>query len=384
VLLGKDIGPIALDARSLNREHLRGIGRCVWELISRGSARHGIQWELFADRPDLPLHLPPVAGLKVHQFECRGYRFHSWEQFGLPRRVSKARASLLHGPASQIPWWQPVPAIVTLHDTIPWQQDEPAWPRGWYTDRVLPRAFHKCAAIITISENSRRDIVSLWPKLADKLHVIPNGVGDAYLQTSPGPLSEILRSNGVREPYLLYFGGEIARKRLDWAIRVLDRLAEPRINLVICGVERAAHARIREQAKPELRDRLLFSPFIPEGEMPRLYQNAIAVLYPTLYEGFGLPALESQAVGTPVLFSALGSLAELQGPGAVVLPPEDLSAWVDACRNLLAARINGPVPGERARAWARQFSWDTYAARTVDVYRLVLGRSNSAGAKAET
>src|SRR5262249_46173389 len=89
-----------------------------------------------------------------------------------------------------------------------------------------------------------------------------------------------------------------------------------------------------------------------------------------LYEGFGFPALEAQAVGTPALFSALGSLAELQGPGAVVLPPQDLSSWVEVCRQLVAERGEQPQPRQEARCWARQFSWQVSAARHLEVYRL--------------
>jgi alpha-1,3-rhamnosyl/mannosyltransferase len=108
--------------------------------------------------------------------------------------------------------------------------------------------------------------------------------------------------------------------------------------------------------------------------MPALYQNAVAVLYPTQYEGFGLPALEAQAVGTPVLFSDVSSLSELKGPGAVIMPPNDLDAWVGTCRNLMAARAEAPEPDQTARAWARRFSWDSFAKRTVEVYRDVIAK----------
>ncbi len=363
---------VALDARSLNNEHLRGMGRCLWELIARASGRHRVHWELLADRPDLPCHLPSVPDLKIQLFECRGYRFHAWEQWALPRRATKLKANLLHCPSGRLPWWQPVPTIVTLHDTMPWQQDEPMWPRGWYTDRLIPRALRKCAAVITVSETSRRDILNRWPDLDKKLCVIPNGVGDGYLNAAPQPLSESLRTAGIRQPYFLYVGGSIARKRLDWAVRVVDRLADPEVQLVLCGVERGAHERIRTSLPSGLQPRVCFAPYIPEAEMPRLYQNAVAVLYPTLYEGFGLPALEAQACGTPVLFSPLGSLVELQGPGAMVLPADDLSAWVSTCQRLLAERCKNPQPNDRDRAWARQFSWDACAARTVEVYRRAL------------
>src|SRR6185503_1788720 len=92
----------------------------------------------------------------------------------------------------------------------------------------------------------------------------------------------------------------------------------------------------RDPLPAHLRDLIVALEFVSETEMPSLYANAEAVLYPTLYEGFGFPALESQAAGVPVLMSALGSLTELTGPGAVVVPPHDLPAWVAAAQRMLA------------------------------------------------
>ncbi len=362
---------VALDARTLNREHVRGIGRCLKELVTRSSEKHGVQWDLLGDRPDLPFHLPKARGQTIDLFEFRGYRFHSWEQLGVPHRAAKRGADLLHAPANRVPWWQPVPTVTTVHDTIPWQQEEPGWHRGWYLHQLLPRAFRKCAAIITISESSKRDILRRWPDLAPKLHVIPNGVGDDYLDATPQPLYERLLGHGIRTPYLLYFGGSIPRKRLDWALRVAEALSVSGVQLVLCGVEPECHEKVRAEVSPQLRERICFAPFIAEEDLPNLYQNAVAVLYPTLYEGFGLPALEAQAVGAPVLFSDVSSLGELKGPGAVVLPPYDLDQWVASCRALLARRSVFPTPNDESRIWARRFSWDQYTERTVEVYRAV-------------
>jgi alpha-1,3-rhamnosyl/mannosyltransferase len=262
-----------------------------------------------------------------------------------------------------------VPTIVTIHDTLLWAPEDP--DRGNYTEYVLPAAYRKCAAVITISQSSFNDIVAKWAHLKPKVHVIPHGVDNAYLDAVSAGLSDSLVRMGVRPPYLLYLGGELLRKRAEWAVEVLTALADPRVNLVLCGLKQTAQDRVRAAARPEIRPRLVFAPFIPDADMVRLYQNAVALLYPTLYEGFGFPALEAQAVGTPALFSALGSLAELQGPGAVILSPHDLNAWVTVCRQLVAQRADDPRPREEARRWARGFSWDVSASRHLQVYRQV-------------
>ena len=364
---------VGVDARGLNSAQLRGMGKYLHALISRLSDARGIRWHLWSDRPDLPMHVPAADNVTVDRFEMRGFRFHAWEQLALPARARGAGADVLHCPGGRLPWWQPVPTIVTLHDAMPWLLPEPDWRPGWYRDAIVPRALRKCAAVITVSESSRRDIVALWPELLPKIHVIPNGVDDEYLRAAPGPPGPALQRAGVRQPYLLYLGGHVPRKRLDWALRTFARVADTGVSLVICGLGQEPGGVI-ERLAPDLRSRVVLLPFVPEAEMPGLYLGAAAVLYPTEYEGFGLPALEAQAVGAPVLFSDVSSLTELQGPGSHVLPAQDLDAWASTARALIEQRRSGARPDERSRAWARGYSWDACAARTLAVYADIAAR----------
>ncbi|MBD3676029.1 MAG: glycosyltransferase family 4 protein [Planctomycetaceae bacterium] len=366
---------IALDARCLNRAHLRGMGKYLWNVMTN-TPEDAPEWVVLGDRPDLPRHIPDLSAVDVDLFEQRGDRFQLWEQYGLPRAAKRHRADVLHATSTSLPWWQPVPTVVTIHDTVPWE-GEGEQCDSWYWRKLLPSAYRQSAAIITISENSRKDILSLWPDLEEKLHVIPHGVESHYQTIQPGPLDEPLRAQGIRSPYLLYLGGGIPRKRVDWAVKVWQELNDPGLQLVVCGLETEAGSRLMESVSPERRENLCLPSFIPEAVMPRLYQNAVAVLYPTLYEGFGLPALESQATGTPVLFSSVGSLSELEGPGAVVLPPKDLGAWVAACQKVLSERSAGGTPDSHAREWARQFSWEESARRHLEVYQSVLARART-------
>ena len=358
---------IGVDARCLNSTHVRGMGRYLFELVTHLSELAEVQWHLFAERPDLPWHLPRAKRLEAERFEMRGWRFQRWEQWGLPKRARQANVDLLYSTATTLPWWQPQPTVVTLHDTIPWQQSE-GIEQPWYWNRLLPRAYHKCAAIIAPSHSARHDIVARWPRLADKIEVIPHGIGGEWLDAVPAPLDAQLAHVGVRPPYLLYVGGDIPRKRLPWAMQVFHRLNAEGLQLVVCGLDQTAQHRLMQQLPESLRGRLCFPGFVPADYMPNLVQNAVAMLYPTLYEGFGFPVLEAQAVGTPVLFSAVGSLAEVQGPGSIVLPPEGMDAWVSAVRQLVVSRRELATPWAEARSWARQFSWNRSARRHLEVF----------------
>jgi glycosyltransferase involved in cell wall biosynthesis len=358
---------VAVDARTLNTPHLRGIGKALYELVRRTAASGAIEWQLFADRPDRPMHVPEGA-CTASVIETRGHRFHAWEQWSLPRAARDAAADLLYAPGTSLPWWQPVPTVVTVNDTIPWQQRDGATTRDFYRDRLLPAAYHRAAAIITISQNSRKDILARWPALKPKLHVVSLGVDERYLEAQRDYAPIVVGDQQVTEPYLLYFGGADPRKRLMWALQAWWRGGADRSMLVVCGLEPRAHDEFRRSIPRELQHKVILAPFLGEAEMPRLYMRATAVLYPSLYEGFGLPVVEAQAVGTPVVFSAVGSLEELNGPGAIVLPVDDLEIWARTVAQLLDGLPARFGPDRIARAWARQYSWDVFVERTLAVY----------------
>jgi alpha-1,3-rhamnosyl/mannosyltransferase len=370
---------VAIDARCLNVDHLRGMGKAVYQLIKRTAQSGAVQWHLLSDRPDLPLHVPPEVSCDTSIFETPGYRFRTWEQWSLPRRAKQLRVDLLHAPALSMPWWHPVPTVVTVHDTIPWRHEEAYWPAGFYLDRLLPSAYHRAAAVMTISDSSRRDILARWPALKPTLHVVPLGVDERYLDAQMDARPIEIDGRLVAEPYLLYLGGADPRKRLMWALQTWWHSATA-TSLVVCGV--AAHARdsVRAMVPSHFQDRLVLAPFISEDDMPRLYMRAAAVLYPSLYEGFGLPVVEAQAVGTPVLFSDVASLSELKGPGAVVLPVDDLQAWVRTVANIVNSSTRLAGSDRIARAWARQYSWDACVERTLAVYHSV-SRRHAVGAE---
>lgn len=358
---------VAVDARTLSSH--RSSGQSMRELIVRTASSGSINWHLLTDGGHRPLDLPDVRGCEVTALPEFGRRMRGWEQWTLPRRARAMDADLIHAPSTVMPWWQPVPAIVTIQDDRLWREGEGAEPNGVYRDRLLPSAYHRAAAIITTSENSRREILSRWPALQPRLHVVSPGIDDRFLEAAQDRDPLFVGDRQVSEPYLLYVGSADSRKRVLWALQTWwGASAAAKVQLVVCGVDPAHHANLRRMVPHALLDRLILAPFLPVEELVRLYLRATAVLYPALYEAVGLPAIEAQAVGTPVLFSDVGGLAERQGPGAIVLPVDDLPAWVRTVTTLLHAANRPPGPDRIAQAWARQYSRDAYIDRTLAVY----------------
>lgn len=372
-LRGKNEILVGVDARCLNTDHLRGMGKYVSECISHVDASQQLRWQLFGDRPETAFHQPPGVSATIELFDFKGYRFHTWEQMGLPMRCRRRHVDLLHCTATSLPFWQPVPTIVTIHDMLPWRSPLAGYEQ-WYRHRLLPGAYKRAAAIITISESSRRDILDAWPWLAEKLHVIPHGISDIFLEADEFPRPDLATAMIGEARYLLYVGGAIERKRFGWALKVFDSLGLEQLKLLVCGFSGQERQVAMADLSPQFAGRVSFLPFVPEEEMPGLYQHAELVLYPTLYEGFGFPALEAQAVGTPVLFSDLASLSELKGPHAEILPVENLDAWIAACRKIVMRGRRSIGASTFETKWASQFSWAVSAQRHLDVYQAALER----------
>lgn len=361
---------IGLVARCLNTAHVRGMGKYVMELLRNSS--DDIDWHLFADDPRHPLLHPEGPRFTPDIFEFRGDRLRLWEQLGLPLRARRLPLSLLHCTEGALPLWQPLPTVVTLHDTLAFEERPDTSGQRLYWDQVIPAALKRAAHVITISASSQRDILARWPELEPKLTVIPHGIEAAYFEPPASALPAALTAALAGARFAVYLGGPMKRKRFDWALQTLAAQPDATLKLVACGFGAEAREAARQALPHELQGRVVFAEFLSDAELLALYRGAVAVLYPTLYEGFGFPAVEAQAAGTPVIFSPLGSLAELVGPLTTLVPAEDLAAWSAA---LHEAATLGPEAradkAARASAWAQGFRWSESWRRHLEVYRKV-------------
>lgn len=362
---------LGLVARCLNTAHVRGMGKYVLELLRHSS--EDIAWHLFADDPRHPLIRPEGTRFTPDVFEFRGDRFRLWEQLGLPLRARRLPLKLLHCTEGALPLWQPLPTVVTLHDTLAFEERPETAGERLYWDRVVPAALRCASHVITISESSRRDILARWPELESRLTVIYHGIDAAYFEPATRSLPENLMQSLGGAPYAVYLGGPMARKRFDWALQVLATQPDPGLKLVACGFGASAREAARAALPHELAGRVVFAEFLSDDELIALYRGARAVLYPTLYEGFGFPAIEAQASGVPVIFSPLGSLTELVGPLATLVPAHDLQAWAAALHEAVALAPDVRADkAARARAWAQGFRWAESWRRHLEVYRHVM------------
>ena len=166
------------------------------------------------------------------------------------------------------------------------------------------------------------------------------------------------------------WAGPQARKRFDWAVELLKHCGRDHVPLVACGF--AAGTDHGATLPGDLAQRVHFAPYIGDAQLVSLYRGAVGTLYLTLYEGFGFPAVESQAAGTPVIFSPVSSLVDLVGPLSWTAPAQDFPAWLAALREVLDlsadARSNR---AQQAQVWSQRFSWRASVEKHLDVYRSI-------------
>ncbi|MDQ7030922.1 MAG: glycosyltransferase family 1 protein [Ardenticatenia bacterium] len=299
-----------------------------------------------------------------------------WEQIVWPAVL--ARESLpvhvIHGLAYALPLVVSVPAVVTVYDLsfIHLPNAFRPWNRLYL--RVMTRiAARKAAHVCVISENTRRD-VARWLGLPEShISVVYPGVDGRFERPAEAALAAFRQRRGVPERFVLYLGTLEPRKNLVQLLRAYARLARHDSHvppLVLAGGRGwGAEAIFAEVERLGLAERVRFPGYIPSDEQPYWYAAAELFVYPSRYEGFGMPVLEAMACGTPVLTSDSSSLPEVVGTAGVMVNPDDEEALADALADLLASPEQRAQLGQAARERARQFSWLRAARQQVVVYR---------------
>ncbi len=255
--------------------------------------------------------------------------------------------------------------VVTLHDTVAlhWPDDE--GPMAASAGRLLRRA----AAVITVSQFSRDAICTAFGVSRDAVHVIPNGVDVPQLNSAP-PAGY---RPPVAGPYLLYVGGGTQRKNVPALLaafaRLTEDLAHKHLHLVLAGPVAGRQSSLRMTLEPRLNARVHFAGYVPDEHLGALYAQARLLVAPALYEGFGMPALEAMACGTPVVAANAGALPEVVGDVGVMVDPSDvLSIEAGMRRVLTESEASRRQRTDAGRQRCLGFSWGSAARRTLELY----------------
>jgi glycosyltransferase involved in cell wall biosynthesis len=272
---------------------------------------------------------------------------------------------------------RPVRRIVTLHDAFPYLQPETHnrldnWRYRWH----LPPLARRADAVITVSACSKADLVRHLALRDERVHVIGEGIDPRFKPVPDGVHRRaILAKYGLAQPYILYLGGVNGRKNIARLLEAFARAraARPGLTLVIGGPRQWKLAGIEQTlARLDLGAALRLTGYLADEDLPAIYSAAELFVFPSLYEGFGLPPLEAMACATPVVTSNCSSLPEVVGDAALLVDPYSVDSLVAAIEQALDDAQLRATLRRRGLARAAQFSWAHAARETFALYKRVV------------
>jgi alpha-1,3-rhamnosyl/mannosyltransferase len=346
------------------------------ELDSTGTARaiRSLEREL-ATRVDLvAFGHPRGGGGRIRRALARELW---WFPVALPRAAIRARLDVLHCPAPLAPLRSPVPLVVTLYDTAGF--DHPEWltrENALHQRFVVAPALRSAARVVTSSEFARERIARHVRVPLERIEVVPLGVDPVF---GPGAVDEhVLARLGVKRPYVLTVGTLQPRKNLEAALTAFE-LLDDGLQLVVAGARGWSDAElVARLGNARAADRIKLAGRLSDDDLVSLYRGAGCLIYPSRYEGFGLPPLEAMACGTPVVASNATSIPEVVGDAALLAEPDDPATIAAAVEDALARREELAA---RAREHAAQFTWGRTADALTRVYEAVAGSGSRCSSK---
>ena len=370
---------IGFDARYIG-DHFPGIGRYITALLpelSSLSRQHHLFVLVNADQA-----LPPLNGTSVERITVRSTPFALTQQLELPLLATRLQLDVLHSPYIVKPYLLPCPSVVTIYDVLPLRYPTTLSPRGRRFYRLaLRRAARSARSLITISTVSRDDLAFHLRIPRERIVVTPLAAAPSF---TPQPVDEITDMRlryGLPRHYVLYVGSNKPHKNIDRLLRAWERVI-PELPasltdtvLVIAGKFDPRYPLPATIANERgLSERVKILPGVSDDDLPALYSGALLFVFPSSYEGFGLPPLEAMACGTPVVCAYAGSLPEVVGEAALTVDPHNMHEIAEGILRVLRSPDLARFLRERGQRQAARFSWRATAQATLDVYEHVAAR----------
>ncbi|MBM2821195.1 MAG: group 1 glycosyl transferase [Candidatus Berkelbacteria bacterium] len=302
-----------------------------------------------------------------------------WDQVTFPRRAGKAKVDLLHQPCFSAPLFYRGKIVVTCHDLISifFPENLPLASRLFYS-KWMPFSYRRADMIIAISEHTKRDIMALLKIPEDKITVIHSAASKDFRPIkSKKELARVKKKYGTGKNYILDVGTLEPRKNLPFLVRAYALAVREGINekLVITGKKGWYYEDLFKLVdKLSLQDKVIFTGYVEEKDLPALYSGARAFVFPSIYEGFGLPPLEAMACGVPVISSNTSSLSEVVDNAGILLQPKDERLWAAKIVKILRDPKLALTLSALALRQSKKFSWEESARKTINVYKEVLKR----------
>ncbi len=364
-----------LDARAAN-DHFPGIGRYVSNLARAIAAQlnPGERLHLIHD-PSQPGRWQLPAGRRnVNLWPMSVSHFSTKQQWAVPKLLRRLEATLYHSPYYLMPYRPRTPTLLTVYDLIPNIYPRTvSWRARLFFSVSTRLALRSAAHVIAISEATKSDLIRFYRVSERKVATIPLAADPRFRPQADSEINRVRMRCQLPEKYVLYLGINKPHKnlvRLVEAWGLVARHFQDAPTLAIAGEWDERYPEAKQLAnKMDSECPALFVGPVPDADLPGLFSGASLFVFPSLYEGFGLPVLEAMACGTPVACSSSSSLPEVAGNAAVFFDPASSESIAETLLQLLADDDRLFAMKREGIERAARFSWDNTAARTLDLYR---------------
>lgn len=340
--------------------------------IIRGMIEQGTEHRFrlyFRDDPPADL-FPDQGNVEIDVIRHRRL----WTHMALRQRVKRNRPDVLFVPAHVIPWpsVDPVPSVVTAHDLgyLHYPDTHPLIER-LYLDWSTRHSANAARRVIAVSHATKHDLVTLNGIPSEKIQVVHSGIDNQLRPVeNPHVIAALRQRLNIDGSYVLHVGRVTARKNLGRLVEAFAQLRDalPDLKLVLAGRDVGGHGDVMKQIKRfDLAERVILPGYVADDDLAALFSGAAVYAFPSLYEGFGFPALEAMACGTPVVCANTSSLPELVGDAALSVAPTDVVALAEAIQRVITDEGLRNVLIARGLERAKQFTWDSASKATLEV-----------------
>ena len=363
---------IGIDARFLERKG-EGVGRYLFNLLKQyAELDKSNEYILYLKEGELD---PALSNFSSKAISIPFLNFNlAWLNIRLPFEIAKDKIDIFHCPFSGLPFLQPCPMIATIHDLT--YEIHPEWftLRSRISSQVLSRWAAKTARkIIAISEHTKKDIIEKYHVSEERIEVIYLAPEECYKQiTDKAILNSVKSKYGISKNFLLHVGAIHTRRNIERLIKVFSRLRREGFDLQLVLIGSLMHLKtidlnhyIKELG---LEGEVMHIDYVPDEDLICLYNAAKLFVYPSLYEGFGLPLVEAMACGTPVVASNASCIPEVVGDAGILFDPYNEEEILDSIKIVLNDKSTWEALSIKGLRRAKQFSWSSAAKQTIELY----------------
>lgn len=361
---------ILIDGRPMLERQRAGVATYAVEMaraLAAVAPEHDYQIWASGLKAAWPADLPrPASGLAYRRTHLpnklvnAGFRFAAWPRLeDYAGKADFAWLPNLNFLATRLPY------AITVHDLSFVRYPDFFTPktRAWHAALNIPRLLKDAARVIAVSEHTKADLAEIYGVAPEKITVASPGVGPEFRPQAPEKIAELRARLGLPEKYFLFVGAKEPRKNLLGLIEAFERVPGG-ASLVLAGASGWMNKAVfRRAAASPKRDRILCLGYVAAADKPALYSGALALAYPSFYEGFGIPPVEAMACGTPVLAGHASSFPEVVGDAGVLVDPHNLTSIADGLTMIAEDEKTRALLRTRGLERAKRYTWEASAAR---------------------